>query len=258
MKIGLVDVDGHGFPNLALMKISAWHKAQGDSVEWWNGLKRYDIVYQSKVFDDTYSKDNEFVVMADRIIKGGTGYDLENRLPDEVEHIMPDYDLYKITDTAYGFLTRGCPRGCPFCIVKPKEGGKSEKVADLSEWWDGQKNIVLMDSNMTACQDADELFAQLAKSGAKVDFSQGLDARLITKSQCEMLNGMKLDRVHFAWDNYEFKTFEKLKLVREWLTIDRRKNGRLCPHELRHDARAGSGTCHAFKRNWLRSVCDDL
>lgn len=123
MNVGLIDVDSHGFPNLALMKISAWHKKRGDSVEWWNGLKHYDLVYQSKVFDGTYSKDNEFVVMADKVVKGGTGYDLKNKLPNEVEHTKPDYGLYGITDTAYGFLTRGCPRGCPFCIVKPKEGG---------------------------------------------------------------------------------------------------------------------------------------
>ena len=223
MNVGLIDVDGHGFPNLALMKLSAYHKRRGDSVEWWNGLIHYDLVYQAKVFDETYSKDNDFVVMADKVIKGGTGYDLQNKLPDEVEHIMPDYGLYGITDTAYGFLTRGCPRGCPFCIVKPKEGGRSVKVADLSEWWDGQKNIVLMDSNMTACKDADELFRQLADSGAKVEFNQGIDARLITKKQCEILNRTKLERVHFAWDNYEFNTFDKLKQVREWLKLGQRR-----------------------------------
>ena len=223
MNVGLIDVDGHGFPNLALMKLSAYHKRRGDSVEWWNGLIHYDLVYQAKVFDETYSKDNDFVVMADKVIKGGTGYDLQNKLPDEVEHIMPDYSLYRITDTAYGFLTRGCPRGCPFCIVKTKEGGKSAKVANLSEFWDGQKKIVLMDSNLTACKDADELFRQLADSGAKVEFNQGLDARLITESQCKVINEMKLDSVHFAWDNYEFNTFDKLKRIREWLTIDRRK-----------------------------------
>lgn len=124
MRIGLIDVDGHNFPNLALMKISAYHKARGDSVEWWNGLLHYDRVYQSKVFDETYSRDNEFVVQADEVIKGGTGYDLKNKLPDAIEHTFPDYGLYAIQNRAFGFLTRGCPRGCPFCIVKEKEGGK--------------------------------------------------------------------------------------------------------------------------------------
>lgn len=94
MNIGLIDVDSHNFPNLALMKLSAYHKSKGDHVEWWNGLKHYDRVYQSKVFDNTYSKDFEWVVNADEIIKGGTGYDLKNVLPEYIEHIYPDYTLY--------------------------------------------------------------------------------------------------------------------------------------------------------------------
>lgn len=128
MRIGLIDVDSHNFPNLALMKLSAYHKAIGDRVEWWNGFLRYDRVYQSKIFDDTYSPDMEFCINADEIIKGGSGYDLDNRLPDEIEHIMPDYGLYCIKDTAYGFLTRGCPRKCPFCITSEKDGRRSMKV----------------------------------------------------------------------------------------------------------------------------------
>ena len=165
MEIGLIDVDSHNYPNLALMKISAWEKAQGNRVEWWNGLKHYDRVYQAKVFDETYSKDNEFVIQADEVIKGGTGYNLDGKLPDEVEHIYPDYGLYGITDTAYGFLTRGCPRHCKFCIVGDKEGLVSHKVADLSEFWRGQKNIEILDPNMLACEERSELLDQLAKSG---------------------------------------------------------------------------------------------
>lgn len=143
MKIGLIDVDGHNFPNLALMKLSAWHKEQGDTVEWWWGFGQYDRVYMSKVFDRTYSPDIPEPLNAREIIKGGTGYGLDNRLPDEVEHIYPDYSLYPALtkDTAYGFLTRGCPRGCQFCIVAEKEGRASRKVVDLDEWWRGQKNI---------------------------------------------------------------------------------------------------------------------
>ena len=141
MEIGLIDVDSHNYPNLALMKISAWEKSQGNNVEWWNGLKHYDRVYQAKVFDDTYTEDNEFCIDADEVIKGGTGYSLDNDLPEYIEHIYPDYGLYNITDTAYGFLTRGCPRHCPFCIVGDKEGLVSHKVADLSEWW-GVRNTL--------------------------------------------------------------------------------------------------------------------
>lgn len=200
MNVGLIDVDGHNFPNLALMKISACHKTQGDSVEFWNGLKHYDRVYMSKVFDDTYTPDMEFCMQAEEVIKGGTGYGLDNKLPDEIEHIMPDYALYGITDTAYGFLTRGCPRACPFCIVAEKEGRKSVKVADLSEWWNGQKVIKLLDPNTLACREHLDLLKQLAQSGAWVDFTQGVDARMLTEENIVALNAVKTKMIHFAWD----------------------------------------------------------
>ena len=203
MKIGLIDVDGHNFPNLALMKISAWHKKQGDTVEWCFPLDHYDIVYQSKVFDDTYSPDIEWIPNADKIIKGGTGYGLDNKLPDEIEHIYPDYSIYpELTkNTAYGFLTRGCPRHCDFCIVGDKEGLRSTKVANLSEFWRGQKNIVLLDPNILACKDRMELLDQLIKSKAVVDFSQGLDIRLTNEAIADKLNQIRVKRLHFAWDN---------------------------------------------------------
>ena len=205
MKIGLIDVDGHNFPNLALMKISAWHKSQGDTVEWCFPLDHYDIVYQSKVFDDTYSPDIEWMPMADKVIKGGTGYGLDNKLPDEIEHIYPDYSIYpELTkDTAYGFLTRGCPRGCKFCIVAGKEGRRSIKVADLSEFWRGQKNIVLLDPNILACRQHPDLLQQLIDSKACVDINQGLDIRLTTEANIALLNQIKVKEIHFAWDNAE-------------------------------------------------------
>ena len=121
MKIGLIDVDSHNYPNLALMKLSSWHKKQGDDVEWYDMFSHYDLVYMSKVFYS--SPDFGYVISADKVVKGGTGYAMHGAggetyrteddppLPYEVEHIYPDYALYGITDTAYGFLTRGCPRG---------------------------------------------------------------------------------------------------------------------------------------------------
>ena len=202
MKIGLIDVDGHNFPNLALMKISAWHKARGDSVEWWWGWGQYDRVYISKVFDETYSKDILDPMNAKEIIRGGTGYGLDNKLPEEIERMYPDYSLYPqyTKDTAYGFLTRGCPNNCPFCIVCAKEGRKSCKVADLSDWWNGQKNIVLCDPNLLACRDHMDLLGQLADSKAWVDMNQGADARMLTEKNIEALNRVKFKRIHFAWD----------------------------------------------------------
>ena len=224
MKIGLIDVDGHNFPNLALMKLSAWHKAQGDSVEWWRGWEQYDRVYMSKVFDDTYSPDIPEPVNATEIIKGGTGYGLDNKLPDEIEHIYPDYSLYpKLTkDTAYGFLTRGCPRGCHFCIVSGKEGRRSVKVADLSEWWRDQKNIVLMDPNILACPQHMGLLGQLADSQAWVDINQGLDCRLLTEQNIAAINQIRLKDIHFAWD-YMHETDAVLKGLRLYSAKARRK-----------------------------------
>lgn len=208
MTIGLIDVDGHNIPNLALMKLSAWHKAQGDLVEWWWGFGEYDRVYMSKVFDETYSPDISEPLNAREIIKGGTGYGLDNHLPDEIEHIYPDYSLYpKLTqDTAYGFLTRGCPRACDFCIVAGKEGRASRKVADLSEWWSGQKYIELLDPNLLACREHMELLGQLADSGARVNFNQGLDARFLTLENIEAINAMRVKDIHFAWDYMDFTT----------------------------------------------------
>lgn len=226
-RIGLIDVDGHNYPNLPLMKISAWHKAKGDHVEWYEPMfsGHMDKVYMSKVF--SFTPDYEYCIDADEIIKGGTGYAItleggeevydrtkDNPLSDEIEHIYPDYELYGITDTAYGFLTRGCPRGCGFCHVASKEGKCSYKVADLSEFWRGQKNIVLCDPNILACKDHLELLQQLADSGAKVNFNQGLDIRLINDINLEILKEIRLDSIHFAFDRWQDREIIEPRLRR--------------------------------------------
>lgn len=209
MKIGLVDVDGHNFPNLCLMKLSAWHKAKGDEVEFAIPLMQYDRIYMARVFDDLYTHDDLTAYQCDEIIKGGTGYGLEKTLPNEIEQMFPDYSLYGITDTAYGFLTRGCPRHCPFCIVGDKEGLVSRKVANLSQFWNGQKNIKLLDPNILASSDHIDLLEQLADSKALVDFTQGLDARMLTDENIDVLKRIRIKRIHFAWDNPKDKTVPK-------------------------------------------------
>ena len=234
-RIGLIDVDSHNFPNLALMKLSAYHKSQGDMVEWYMPFAdRYDIVYISKVF--SFTPDYGFCVNADKVIRGGTGYAIrlvdgkevydkskDISLPDEIEHIYPDYTLYpNNNDTAYGFLTRGCPRGCQFCIVAGKEGQRSRKVADLSEFWRGQKKIVLCDPNILACREWKDLLQQLIDSKAEIDFNQGLDIRLMTDEKAQMIKRLKVKEIHFAWDRYEDKdkVLPKLKLFADYNKIN--------------------------------------
>ena len=237
-KIGLIDVDGHNFPNIPLMKISAWHKKNGDSVEWYDPMfsGHMDKVYMAKVF--SFTPDYQYFIDADEIIKGGSGYaiDLINGkevynkaldidLPHEIEHIYPDYSIYNITDTAYGFLTRGCPRACSFCHVATKEGRKSFKVADLNEFWNGQKNIVLCDPNILACREWKDLMQQLIDSKAWVDINQGLDIRLMTEEKAEMIKQMKVKQLHFAWDRYEDKKIilPKFKVFKDITGMDIRK-----------------------------------
>lgn len=216
MKVGLIDVDGHHFPNLALMRISAYHKAKGDDVEWWMGdLWHYDVVYMSKIFSDAYSPDVPEPMNADRVVKGGSGYCISLgedgkehfdksknvSLPDEMERMFPDYSIYPQYDFAVAMTSRGCPRGCSFCHVADKEGRCSVKVADVWDFWNGQKEIQCLDPNITACRDKHELFQQYAETKATVCFNQGLDIRMLTDQDIDDLNHIRLKKVHFAWDN---------------------------------------------------------
>ena len=215
MRIGLIDVDGHNFPNLALMRISAYHKAQGDIVEWWwSDFIHYDIVYMSKIFSDAYTKDVPEPLNADKVIKGGTGYCISlvdgvevfdkaknEELPPEIEKMFPDYSLYPQFDFAVSMTSRGCPRGCSFCHVASKEGRCSVKVADVSDFWNGQKEIRILDPNITACRDKRDLMRQYKETGAILDFTQGLDIRLLNDDDLADINEMRLRTLHFAWDN---------------------------------------------------------
>lgn len=238
MRVGLIDVDGHNFPNIPLMKISSWHKKHGDFVEWYNPMisGHIDKVYKSKVF--SFSDDYLYHIDADEIIEGGSGYCINNvdgievydkskdiELPYEIEHIYPDYSIYGITDTAYGFLSRGCPRHCSFCHVGAKEGLNSKKVADLEEFWQGQKNIVICDPNILACRQWKDLLQQLIDSKALININQGMDIRLMTEAKAEMIKKIKLKTLHFAWDRYEDKNIilPKLKMFKDITGLDIRK-----------------------------------
>lgn len=212
-KIGLW-TDSHNFPSLPLMKLSAYHKAMGDEVEMYMPINQYDLVYASKVFSFTDDIDTNSVIQADEVKKGGTGYCINvkngrevfdnsknSSLPREIEHIYPDYALYPQYKYAVGFLTRGCPRNCGFCVVGEKEGLCSKQDADLNEFWRGQKEIKLLDPNILACENNESLLKQLAESKARVDFTQGIDIRLTNPDNIELLNKIKVTMLHFAWDN---------------------------------------------------------
>lgn len=192
MRIGLIAVDKTKFPNIALAKISAYHKSQGDSVEWANCMfGEYDRVYESKIF--TFSPDCTDVYDCE-IIRGGTGYDLHSTLPDYIDRLQPDYSIYPdINDkTAYGFITRGCPNKCHWCVVPQKEGNVHPYM-DINEITQNGKrpNVVLMDNNILACDYGIEQLVKIADKGYHIDVNQGMSARLVTKDVAEILARVK-------------------------------------------------------------------
>ena len=198
MNIGILAVDSN-FPNLALMKISAYHKTRGDQVEWYNPLCEYDKVYTAKVF--TFTPDYNYYINANQIEKGGTGYDIEKVLPVEVDRLQPDYSIYNIdSNLSYGFLTRGCPNRCKWCVV-PKKEGKISPYMDIEEITAGRKKAILMDNNILASNYGLQQIEKIIKLGVKVDFNQGLDARLITDEIARLLAKVKwIKRIRFGCD----------------------------------------------------------
>lgn len=216
MLIGLHDSDNTGFPNYALMKIAAWHKAQGDIVEWWNPLcSSYDKVYSSKVF--TFTSKNPY--LPENTVRGGTGYGIYDPLPDEIDAIYPDYTIYPKVKYAIGFLTRGCIRKCPWCIVPRKEG----LIRPYRTWREikrpESRDIVFLDNNVLACKHGIEQMRDMIGQDVRVDFNQGLDARLITPEVAEILGGLKWIRfIRTACDTDDMTdiVLEKAKLLQKY------------------------------------------
>ena len=202
MKVALVDVDGHNFPNLALMKLSAWHKANGDEVEWYDPLfSRPDRIYASKVF--TYTPDYPYFPRFADITRGGTGYDATVSLPNDIESTLPDYTIYPQYKEAYGFLSRGCVRNCPWCVV-PRKEGRIRAVSDVERIAQERRDVILMDNNFLA-NDPSFVEDQLGKAkrlGLRLDFNQALDARLVTDRNARLLAATRWinRRVRFACD----------------------------------------------------------
>ena len=185
--IAIHDSDKTRFPNYSLMKISAYHKARGDCVEWWNPLMQYDRVYSSKVF--TFTPECEY--LPEDAIKGGTGYGIYKDLPAEIDDMFPDYEMYPSIKYAIGFLTRGCIRKCPWCVVPKKEGA----VRPYREWNEIKRpecrDIVFMDNNVLASDYGIDQMSKMIGHNVRVDFNQGLDARLITPEIAEILSRLK-------------------------------------------------------------------
>ena len=200
MNIGILAVDSN-YPNLALMKINSYHKLQKDQVEWYNPFNHYDKVYMAKIFSFTEDY-QQWITNADHIEKGGTGYDISKVLPSEIDYMVPDYSLYNLDDkTAYGFLTRGCPNKCKWCIVPQKEG-KIAPYMDIEEIAvNNRKNIILMDNNVLASEYGLQQREKIIRLKLRVDFNQGLDARLVTDEVARLLAKVKwIKRIRFGCD----------------------------------------------------------
>ncbi len=187
-KVVLVDLDATRFGNLALMKLAAWHRRLGDGVELVRSRKVVipsgDVYYASCVFVKNAHKVGLLAGLPVEV--GGSGVDMGVSLPDDVEHVLPDYDLYGL-QYSMGFTTRGCPRKCPFCIVADKEGS-IRAWADWREFWDRRHDrVMLLDNNLLAGPTWRETLTTLAESGVGVDFNQGLDIRLVTDEVADLL-----------------------------------------------------------------------
>lgn len=212
MRVSLIDVDST-IPNLALMKLSAYHKKKGDDVGL--DIADPDLVYISCVF----SKNKEKALGVSRMFTcpvrvGGYGVN-DNRLSDEVEHVMPDYSLYGC-GYSMGFTSRGCIRRCPFCVVPEKEGGV-RVTAVLSEFLDPcHDHVMLLDNNILALPDHFRGVAgQLIDRGVSVDFNQGLDIRLVDDGNAGLISQLRIrPSIRFAWDDRKDE-----RLVREGISV---------------------------------------
>jgi hypothetical protein len=203
MRIGLLDVDSR-IPNLALMKISQWHKQNGDEVEHYMPLARhtYNKVYASKIFNFSDGSD-----IQDDMIVGGTGIDLKINLPNGIDEMKPDYSLYNYPHNI-GFTQRGCRFNCSFCVV-PRKEGKPKSVNTIEELWTqrSSKFIVLLDNDFFGNPDWSDRLDEIRGLGLTVNFSQGLNIRIISEKQAQALSTVKFSNINntkkqvtFAWD----------------------------------------------------------
>jgi hypothetical protein len=218
MKVRLL-ADDSKMPNVAIMKISTYHKNKGDDVNWYNPIFDYldtDILYHSRIFN--FTPEYEYYPINAKIIKGGTGFDIYSKLPDEIENIVDlDYSLYPDCDYSILFLSRGCIRNCPFCVVRKKEG-LIHRAKPTSLNTNG-KYIELMDNNFFACKEWKENIELLKSYDQPINFNTGIDLRILNDEQCQALSELKIKGIHCAWDNYEDKDIilPKIKLLTKYI-----------------------------------------
>ena len=203
MKVAVLDVDSK-IPNLALMKISQYHKQKGDEVEHYMPLAHslYDKIYASKIFNFSSGAD----IQPD-MITGGTGIDLKISLPPEIEEKDPDYTLYNYPHNI-GFAQRGCRFKCSFCVVPQKEG-KPKSVNTIEKLWTQRSSdfLVLLDNDFFGNPEWADRIEEIKDLDLKVNFSQGLNIRILSKRQAQALASVKFrninntsSQVTFAWD----------------------------------------------------------
>lgn len=214
MKIGLIDVDGRNFPNIALMKIASWHKQQGDTVKWVFPFEPYDRIYMSKVF--TFTQDDKTIYQCQDVRRGGTGYDIKSRLPNEIErHTGLAYDLYPQYQFSVQFYSRGCIRHCPFCLVHDKEGGIYP--VEPMQWNPRAQWIEVLDNNFFANPEWRWAINDLQKQHLPIKF-HGVDIRIMDEEQATALNSLRLKGgVHIAWDLPQLDLKPQLEAITKYI-----------------------------------------
>lgn len=250
MKIGLIDVDYKHthYPNLALMKISRYHKNVGNEVEWYTPFSQYDSVYKSKIFN--YTEDDYTIINnAKKVFIGGTGLDIKATLPEEIEYLQPDYSIYNIDKKmSLGFLTRGCPNRCSWCVVPEKEGAVKAYMSVEDIAIEGRTNIVLMDNNILALKDyAIEQLNKIIFYNYKVDFNQALDARLVDDNIAKLLATMRSDYIRFGCDTRQ--QIEKCEEAMKMIDYYRKKPKKYIMYIMLHN---NIYECHNRIEYWKR------
>ena len=199
----LVDVDGT-LPNLALMKLSRHFKEQGRPAVLARKDERpagVEVVFASAVFSAPTSQ-RRLAALRERygnaLVAGGTGADVSGRLAPEVEALPADFGLYpELGDRALGFLTRGCPYHCPFCLVPQKEG-PPRQVSDFDSLLQGRTQLILLDDNLLAHPRADEFLEELVRRELQVNFNQTLDLRLVNPERAAFLRRLRCSNTRFT------------------------------------------------------------